>query len=488
MRILYPWGEGMTETLSTSSLILYIKERFHNTADLFVEEMEWQGQSAIVCYFSVLTEGTTLNEQLEILRKRAEDGISDWGETGASTILPFSMSTMTDAVCVGSVAIVFPKTNKLLKITIPNVTARSPDEPNNEFVIRGSHEGFVESIDKNISLIRKNLTSPDLVVKELRLGKETNTKITYVYIETIADKEVVEDVKNRLEKIDSPKIYSIGQVEDYLEDSVWSPFPQFLNTERPDRVVANLLEGKIVIFTDDSPTALIGPVTFFSFYESPDDFNGRVIVGSFFRILRLFSFLIAIFLPAFYIAVVGFHSEILPFEISKSVKLAVEDIPYRPIFEALIVEIFIEVIREATIRLPAPVGPTIGIVGGLVIGDAIVSAGLVSNLMVIVVAMTAISSFVVPNVEMNTAIRITRFPFMIAASLFGFFGITIASLILFIHLMNQSSLKQPYLAPFVPFDPSRFKNIFFRIPYYRSHKQQQSFTHGGAEKKDGGET
>ena len=488
MRILYPWGEGMTETLSASSLILYIKERFHNTSDLFVEEIEWEGQPAIVCYFSVLTEGGTLNEQLEILRKRAKEGIPDWGETGASTVLPFSMSTMTDAVCLGSVAVVFPKTNKLLKITIPNITVRSPDEPSNEFVIRGSHEGFVESIDKNISLIRKHLTIPDLVVKEIRLGSETNTRVKYVYIETIADKEVVEDVKNRLEKIDTPKIFSIGQIEDYLEDSVWTPFPQFLYTERTDRAVANLLEGKIVIFTDDAPSALIAPVTFFSFYESPDDFNGRVIVGSFYRILRLFSFMIAVFLPAFYIAVVGFHSEILPVEISEKVKIAVQDIPYRPIVEALIVEIFIEVIREATIRLPAPIGPTIGIVGGLVIGDAIVNAGLVSNLMVIVVAMTAISSFVVPNVEMNMTIRIIRFPFMIAASLFGFFGITIATLLLFIHLMNQSSLKQPYLSPFIPFDPTRFKNIFFRIPYYKTHKQQQTFTHGGAEQKDGGET
>ena len=198
--------------------------------------------------------------------------------------------------------------------------------------------------------------------------------------------------------------------------------------------------------------------------------------------------MIAVFLPAFYIAVVGFHSEIMPVEISEKVKVAVQDIPYRPIFEAFIVEIFIEVIREATIRLPAPVGPTIGIVGGLVIGDAIVNAGLVSNLMVIVVAMTAISSFVVPNVEMNMTIRIIRFPFMIAASLFGFFGITIAALLLFIHMMNQSSLKQPYLSPFIPFDPTRFKNIFFRIPYYKTHKQQQTFTHGGAEQKDGGET
>ena len=200
----------------------------------------------------------------------------------------------------------------------------------------------------------------------------------------------------------------------------------------------------------------------------------------------MLSFLIAIFLPAFYIALVGFHSEILPFELSKKVKLAVEFIPYRPILEALIVELFIEVIREATIRLPAPIGPTIGIVGGLVIGDAIVNAGLVSNLMVIVVAMTAISSFVVPSVEMNLTIRLLRFPFMVAATVFGFFGIAIGTIILFIHMMNQSSLNQPYLSPVVPFDPSRFKKVLFRFPYNRNYKQQQTFTHGGVERKKGG--
>src|SRR6185312_3749771 len=168
--------------------------------------------------------------------------------------------------------------------------------------------GFVESIDTNTALIRKHISIPDLVVRTLILGKNTNTQIGYVYIDSIADEEVIAELEKRLKGIDEKAVISTGQIEDYIEDSVWSPFPQFLNTERPDRVVANLLEGKIAIFTDQSPGALIAPVTFFSFYESPDDFNGRVIVGSFFRMLRMFSFLIAVFLPAFYIAVVGFHS------------------------------------------------------------------------------------------------------------------------------------------------------------------------------------
>jgi len=478
----------MDEVKSNDSLILYIKNLFHDSADLIVREVNWKDGVGIVCFFNTMTESGEVNKQIDIIRKRAIDELPDWGGTAASSVDAFSVSKLVESVSNGFVVVYYPATNLIMTITIPSYEVRSTAEPNNEFVIRGAHEGFIESTDKNISLIRKHLAIPDLVVKDLRLGKVTNTKATYVYIESIADKEVIEDVKNRLEDIKAPKIYSIGQIEDYLEDSVWSPFPQFLNTERPDRVIANLLEGKIAILTDHSPTVLVAPVTFFSFFESTDDFNGRVLVGTFYRILRLFSFMIAIFLPAFYIAVVGFHSEILPFEISKQVKIAVQDIPYRPIVEALIVEVFIEVIREATIRLPAPIGPTIGIVGGLVIGDAIVKAGLVSNLMVVVVAMTAISSFVVPNVEMNTTIRIIRFPFMLAASLFGFFGIAIVTLILFIHMMNQSSLKQPYLSPVVPFDPSRFKNVFFRIPYYKNQKQQQTFTHGGGGKKGGGKT
>ncbi|KXH82084.1 spore gernimation protein KA [Sporosarcina sp. HYO08] len=470
------------------SLILSIKNIFHNSTDLVVREVSWKDGSALVCFYNTITESGEVNRQIEILRHRSIADLPDWGNTAASSVEAFSQSKLVENVTNGFVAIFFPYPNLLLTITMPSFETRSTQEPSNELVIRGKHEGFVESVDKNISLIRKSLGVPDLVVQDLRLGEDTNTKVTYVYIESIADPEVIKEVETRLEHIHASKIMGLGQIEDYLEDSVWTPFPQWLTTERPDRVVANILEGKVAVFMNHSPAALVAPVTFFSFYESPDDFNGRVLVGSFFRLLRIISFFIAVFLPAFYIALTGFHPEILPYELSKKVKLAVEFIPYRPMVEALIVELFIEVIREATIRLPAPIGPTIGIVGGLVIGDAIVNAGLVSNLMVIVVAMTAISSFVVPNVEMNTTVRILRFPFMLAASFFGFFGIAIGTLILFIHMMNQSSLNQPYLSPVIPFDPSRFKNVFFRLPYFKSRKQQQTFTHGAPKQKGGGKT
>lgn len=456
-------------SVSIEKLAWYIKEQFYHTTDLIVEVSDWAGKPAVICYFGVLMEQHTVHEQLELLKREQEKGNALWGESAVSTLTGFSLQELQEKVCAGNAAVVFPETNEMLLLDLPSFPVRSPEEPDNEHVIRGAHEGFVESISTNIGLIRKRLEIPELVVKSVTIGTKTKTKISYVYLAHTTDNQLLEQLEHRLETAKAEVITSAGQLEDYIEDNVWSPFPQLLNTERPDRVVANLLEGRIAIFTDHAPTCLITPANFFSFYQSPDDFNGRVVIGSFYRLVRLLSFAIALFLPGMYISVIGFHSEILPIELSRSVKMAIHNIPYRPIIEAVILELFIELIREASIRLPTPIGQTIGIVGGLVIGDAIVRAGLVSNLMVIVVAMTAISSFVVPSVEMNTTIRVLRFPFMLFASLFGFFGMAIASLLLFIHIANLSSLKQPYLTPLVPFKPSRLKSIFFRTPFFKAH-------------------
>lgn len=460
--------------VATEKLAWYIQEQFYDSADLVVEITNWD-EEVIICYLSVLVEPHVINEQLNLIKNSKKAGNEQWGHTAVSEIEGFSVDILKEKVCTGSVVVVMPKENLMLCVNLPSFAVRSPEEPDNEHVIRGAHEGFVEGMDTNIGLIRKRLQIPELVVKSLTIGEQTKTMISYVYVAGTAEPALVQQLENRLKNIKTEVITSAGQLEDYIEDHVWSPFPQLLNTERPDRVVANILEGRIAIFTDHAPTCLITPVNFFSFYQSPDDFNGRAIVGSFYRLVRFLSFMIALLLPGFYISVIGFHSEILPMELSHKVKMAINNIPYRPIVEAVILEIFIELIREASIRLPTPIGQTIGIVGGLVIGDAIVQAGLVSNLMVIVVAMTAIASFVVPSVEMNTTIRVLRFPFMLAASLFGFFGMAIASLLLFIHLANLSSLNRPYLSPIVPFEPSRLKNIFIRLPYFKFHKTTKPF-------------
>ncbi|MDN4607638.1 spore germination protein [Sporosarcina highlanderae] len=453
-----------------------LKQLFYNSMDFVIIDVEWPMGKGILCYYSSLADPTEANKQIDIIRQRALEKTNNWGKTAASDVKPYSEEELVKSVCSGQTVIIFEESQLMLTVSAPNTSGRTPSEPETEQVVRGPHDGFVESTQINLTLIRQKLHRKDLVVKSMEIGADTSTTMTYLYIDTIADKDVVKLFETKLEDVRDINILNTGEIEDYLEGSVYSPFPQLLYTERPDRVVFNLMEGKIALFADNSPSAMIAPVTFFSFFQSPDDFNGRVIIGSFFRLLRIISLVMAIFLPAFYIAVVSFHSEILPIELSKKVKLAINEIPYRPIFEAFILEVFIELIREASIRLPKPIGQTIGVVGGLIIGDAIVSAGLVSNLMVIVVALTAISSFVVPTAEMNMSIRILRFPFMIAAALFGFFGMAIGMMILTIHLLTLSSLKQPYFAPFIPLDTTRFMDIFLRSPYTKFHKQQKTFT------------
>ncbi len=237
-------------------------------------------------------------------------------------------------------------------------------------------------------------------------------------------------------------------------------------TERPDFAAAEILQGRYVIVVDRSPSVVIGPATFDSFFKSIDDYSSRWMVASFIRLMRYFGFLIAIFLPAIYIATISFHFEIIPLKLLFSIGVSRERIPFPPYIEAFIMELTLEMLREAGIRLPTKIGQTVGIVGGIVIGQAAVEAGIVSNIMVIVVALTAIASFIIPNYEMGSAIRIVRFPMMILASLFGFIGISVGLMIIVAHFIALESLGTPYGSPIAPLRFSDWKDVFIRFPQW----------------------
>lgn len=441
-----------------------LQKAFYYSSDLTVRQIDWhEGNTAILCFYASLVDAKEVQKILDTIYARLDTEKPFWSETLLTTLQDFSLPQAIERVCQGETLVILPDTGEMLTLNIINEVRRNLEEPINEHILRGSHEGLIERADTNLALIRRRVNNPALVIKSFSIGHQTKTKAYYLYMDGVVQPETLQEIEKRIAAIQIDYFYSIGQLSDALEDSVLSPFPQLLNTEHPDRVVANLVEGKVVIMTNISPSALIGPVTFFSFYQTPDDYNGRVVVGTFYKMVRLLSFITAVFLPAFYIAVISFHFEVLPLELSNQVKNDVNDIPYRPLIEALILEIIMELIRESSIRLPQSVGQTIGIVGGLVIGDAIVSAGLVSNLMVIVVALTAISSYVVPSVELNSTIRMLRFPFMVLASLFGFLGIVVGIVILLIHLISLTSIKQPYFSPIVPFQPKAVFKIFFTL-------------------------
>ncbi|QSB09393.1 spore germination protein [Lysinibacillus fusiformis] len=453
-----------------------LQKAFYHSSDLTIRQIDWhEGNTAILCFYASLVDAKEVQKILDTIYARLDTEKPFWSETLLTTLQNFSLPQAIERVCQGETLVILPDTGEMLTLNIINEVRRNLEEPINEHILRGSHEGLIERADTNLALIRRRVNNPALVVKSFSIGHQTKTKAYYLYMDGVIQPETLQEIEKRIAAIQIDYFYSIGQLSDALEDSVLSPFPQLLNTEHPDRVVANLVEGKVVIMTDISPSALIGPVTFFSFYQTPDDYNGRVVVGTFYKIVRLLSFITAVFLPAFYIAVISFHFEVLPLELSNQVKNDVNDIPYRPLIEALILEIIMELIRESSIRLPQSVGQTIGIVGGLVIGDAIVSAGLVSNLMIIVVALTAISSYVVPSVELNSTIRMLRFPFMVLSSLFGFLGIVVGIVILLIHLISLTSIKQPYFSPIVPFQPKAVFKIFLRWPFIKPTVQVTSF-------------
>nr|WP_265182121.1 spore germination protein [Geomicrobium sp. JCM 19055] len=285
-----------------------------------------------------------------------------------------------------------------------------------------------------------------------------------------ASPKLIKGVTKKLLSIKQDLISSPGSLDELLQDPKKSFFPQLLYTERPDTVVGNLHEGRIIILIEGNPTALIMPVSFFSFMQSTDDYNSHFVLGSFLRIIRTIALFISVFFPSIYISLIAFHFEIIPQPLIISVKSSLQNIPYPPIIEAMIMEFTIELIREAGIRLPAPIGQTIGIVGGLVIGEAVVNAGLVSNIMIIVVAITAVSSFVIPNPEMSSVIRLLRFPLMLAAATFGLIGVILCTFTIVMHLVKLESFGMPYLSPVAPFDRKKLKDTVIRFPMWLLEK------------------
>lgn len=459
-------------SLSAAENIKHLQDLLGRPADLKERTFLYEKVEGRLLYLenivsSIRVEETILRPLSETSMQNAEDSL---------TVLEREEKANSDeaiaALLQGKVLVFFEGRSVCIACGVETFLLRTVSEPSNEKVIRGAHDGFVENLNTNIALIRERIKSPGLMIEYVQVGKKSNTRVAIIYEKGIANPELVKEIKRRVDSIDTDMLFDPGALEDMVEDSTLSPFPQFLSTERPDRAMANILEGRILLFGDGSPTGLVMPVTFFALYQSPDDYNARTLPGSFYRVLRFFSFLIAVLLPGFYIAIVGFHFEVLPADLILTMKGGVQTIPFPPIIEVLAMEVAIEIIREAGVRLPTPIGQTIGIVGGIIISDAIVSAGFASRTTVIVVALTAISSFVAPSTEMSTATRLLRFPLMILASLFGFYGLMFGVVLIVMHLCKLESLGRPYFAPMAPFNlKDMLKDTFIKQPAWKRNKR-----------------
>ena len=352
--------------------------------------------------------------------------------------------------------------------------ARSPSEPVGETVVRGPRDGFVETIRFNTALVRRRIRDPFLKVKQTQVGTRSKTDVAFLYIDDLVDKEVLKKVEDKLKTIDIDAIIDSGYVQQFLEEKPLTPFPQIQTTERPDVAAAAIYEGRVVLIVDNSPFALILPVTFTAFFQSAEDYYIRPFVATGIRLLRIVAIFISVLAPAIYVASTAFNPEIIPAKLALSINASREGVPFPAVVEMLIMEVTLELLREAGIRLPKPIGSTIGVVGGLVIGQAAVTAGIVSPIAVIVIAITALATFTTPHYEIESAFRFVRLGMILFASVFGLYGVILGIILILIHLVKIESYGVAYFEPLAPFNLRDLKDsMFLRVPWCKMRERPQ---------------
>lgn len=376
------------------------------------------------------------------------------------------LGKLVDFVLSGDIILIMDGEPEGLVISSRGWEARSVSEPEAEPLVRGPRDGFTENIRTNTSLIRRRLKTSRLKLESLEIGSITKTAVIITYIDGIVNEKLVAEVRGRLARIKTDSILESGYLEQFIEDNPWSLFSQVDVTERPDKVCGNLLEGRVAVLVDNTPFALIVPVLFLQFLQTPEDYYMRPFQASFLRALRLVTLNIALLLPSFYIAITTFHQEMLPTSLLLSIAQARSGVPFPALVEALLMEMAFEIVREAGIRLPSPMGQAVSIVASLVVGQAAVSAGLVSPAMLIVVALTAMASFSLPSSHATEAIRLLRFPIMFLAATLGLFGVMAGLLVILIHLCSLRSFGVPYLSPIAPLTLRDWKDVPVRAPWW----------------------
>ncbi|AHV98313.1 spore germination protein [Paenibacillus sabinae] len=374
------------------------------------------------------------------------------------------MDGLLEALLSGNMVILIDGLNQAIGGDTSGGEVRAISEAATQISIRGSKEAFTERIGTNIAAVRRRIKNPDLWVETLTLGSVTRTEVAIMYVHGIANENMIQEVRTKLNNIHVDSILESGYIEQLIEENKNSPFPTMYNTERPDSVAGNLLEGRIAVFVDGTPFVLIAPTTFFMFFHTVEDYYQRYDVSSLIRMLRLICLFISLFGPALFVAALTFHQEMIPTPLLINFASQREGVPFPTFVEALLMEVTFEIIREAGIRMPSPIGQTVSIIGGLVLGQAAVQAGIVSPAMVIAVSLTGISSFTTPAYNMALSIRLLRFINMFAAAFMGLYGIAIMSLIFTAHLCSLRSLGTPYMSPIAPFIPEDQKDTFIRSP------------------------
>lgn len=356
-------------------------------------------------------------------------------------------------------------------VDVKGYASRSISNPSNEVVVRGSQEAFVEKLRTNTTMIRRLINNENLVIEEATVGKVSKTNVAICYLKDIANLNLINEVKFRINNLDIDYIISSGQLEQLIQDKGNISFPQIIATERSDKAATHLLEGRVAVIVNGSPYVLIMPGVFLDFLSSPEDMNLKHQYSNLLKVVRIFSTIITLLLPGLYIAIINYHTELLPTELLFTIAAARNTVPFPTILEILIMEVSFELLREAGLRVPAPFGSTIGIIGALILGEAAVNANLVSPILIIIVAITGISSFAIPDFSLSFTFRVFRFLYIILGYMCGLLGIASGLFLQFGILTNLKSFGAPYLAPYAPILNANVVSSYFIKPIWKREKR-----------------
>ena len=379
-------------------------------------------------------------------------------------------SDVYSAINMGNCMLFVDSLDTAFNLDVKGFKQRNIDSPSNEVVVRGSQEAFVENIRTNTSMIRRLVNNENLVMETLTVGQITKTQVSIGYIKSLANEDLVAEVRYRINNLSVDYLISSGQLEQLIQDSPESLFPQMVATERPDKVSNFLLEGRVIIIVNGSPYVLVAPGVFVDFITSPEDLNLKYQFSNMQKLIRLLAIFLSLLLPGMYIAIINYHQELIPTELLFTIAAARESVPFPTFVEILLMEISFELIREAGLRVPTPLGSTIGIVGALILGEAAVSASLVSPVLIIIIAITGICSFSIPDFSLNFTFRIYRFIYIILGYVAGFLGI---SVVLFIQLVIMCKLKSfgsPYINPYILNKNKRSISSYFIPPIWKRER------------------
>ncbi|MDQ0201535.1 spore germination protein [Neobacillus ginsengisoli] len=464
-------------SLSLEQNLALLQDTFDSCDDLVFHSIHFNTIPGCLIYLSEMVNSHALfeldqgfNKYIGSSETESSDAIKSYIRNGfafSNTNEVNSLETVIDHILSGYTVLLIDKIDHAFLFHSINETGRAVQEPVAEPMVRGPREGFVENIETNLMMIRRKVRNPSLKVNHLRVGKQTNTELSVVYIKGIADEKVVDEVHHRLSRIDIDGVLESHYLESMIADTRWSPFPTVYSTERPDRVCAALLDGKVAILTDGTPFVLTAPAVFVEFLHSNEDYYNGSLIATFTRWIRFLGLFITLILPSFYVAMTTFHQDLLQTPLLLRIAASRENLPYPIVVEAFFMVITFELVREAGLRMPKPFGGAVVTILGLVlISQAAVQAGIIGPVMTVVVSVTALVSFILPNYAFHQVIRFLGLPLLLLAGLFGFMGILVGLMFALAHLVSLRSFGVPYFSPVSPARKEGWKDVFIRAPWW----------------------